>query len=118
MSAKRGSRVPRPTAATEWSIRFGNKNAGKAWTELGNSKLATPLAKLWDILADDPRWSGNPDRHHRLKGQYATKTYDGRELELWQHEITSGGRVWFLVDDQLRTVWLVYVGEGHPSETD
>jgi hypothetical protein len=26
--------------------------------------------------------------------------------------------VWFLIDDEEQTVWLVAVGEGHPTATD
>lgn len=118
MSGKRGGRAERPTASGEWEVRYGNRNAAKAWSELSNGKLATALAHLYDILVADPRWAGNPDRHHRLRGELATKVHDGRELERWQHEISGAGRVWFLIDDERRTVWLVHVGEGHPSATD
>jgi hypothetical protein len=118
VSAKRGDKAQRPTASGEWKIRFGNKNAAKAWAELSNGKIANALAKLYDIVVKDPRWSGNPDRHHQLRGTLATGTHAGRTMERWQHEVTGGGRVWFLIDDDERTVWLVHVGEGHPAATD
>lgn len=118
MSAKRGARAPRPVASNEWTIRFGNRDAAKAWTELSNTKLANALARLYDILTHDPRWGEKPERHHQLRGDLATGTYDGRSMERWQHEITSGGRVWFLIDDDERTVWLIHVGAGHPAATD
>lgn len=118
MSGKRGERVPRPTASGEWEIRFGNKDAGKAWAELSNAKIANALARLYDILVKDPRWKGDPGRHHQLLGDLATGTYQGREMEKWQHEITGSGRVWFLIDDEKRTVWVTLVSAGHPAKTD
>jgi hypothetical protein len=118
VTAKRGAKVPRPAATDEWAIRYGNKNAARAWTELANGKLANALARLYDILVKDPRWPGNPDRHHQLRGDLATGMHAGRRLERWQHEITGAGRVWFLIDDDVRTVWLVHVGAGHPTPSD
>jgi hypothetical protein len=118
VSGKRGGKVERPTASDEWVLKFGAREAAKAWTELGNAKLANALARLYDVLVKDPRWRGNPDRHHQLKGELATGTYDGRKMERWQHEISGSGRVWFLVDDAHKTVWIVHVSAGHPSATD
>jgi len=40
------------------------------------------------------------------------------ELEQWQIEVTGGGRIWYLVDDDARTVWLVEAGTGHPRATE
>jgi hypothetical protein len=117
VSAKRGERAPRPTASNEWTVRFGNREASKAWTELSNTTLASALARFYDVVVKEPRWTGSPDRHHRLLGERATGVYKGREMERWQHEISGSGRVWFLIDDVERTVWLVYVGAGHPSAT-
>ncbi len=42
----------------------------------------------------------------------------GRTLERWQFEVTGGGRVWYLVDEQDRTVWVMWAGAGHPTLTD
>lgn len=75
MSSKRGDRPLRPVVGDEWTIRNGDKDAGKAWKEMSNTGLATALARLYDILTDDPRWSGDPGRHHQLKGDHATKTH-------------------------------------------
>jgi hypothetical protein len=60
----------------------------------------------------------SPDRHHRLKGRLGTGAWKGVEYERWQYEVTSGGRLWYLVDDERRTAWVVYAGTGHPKETD
>jgi hypothetical protein len=34
-------------------------------------------------------------------------------LKQWQYEITSGGRIRYVVDDDKRTVWLVYASPRH-----
>lgn len=39
-------------------------------------------------------------------------------LERWQYEVTGGGRVWYLIDDDNRTAWLIYAGTAHPKATD
>lgn len=117
MSAKRGQAVQRPTGKGEWQLRHGSKATGKAWSELSNTRLVTPLARLYDQLVSDPRWRGDPERHHQLKGGLATAKHQGRTLERWQHEISGSGRVWFLMDDDQHIVWLVYVGAGHPPQT-
>jgi hypothetical protein len=41
----------------------------------------------------------------------------GRALDHWQIEVTSGGRVWYLVDRESRTIWIGYAGPGHPKAT-
>jgi hypothetical protein len=33
-------------------------------------------------------------------------------------EVTSGGRVRYAIDDDNRTVWLVYASPRHPKDTD
>jgi hypothetical protein len=29
-----------------------------------------------------------------------------------------GGRIWYLLDVERRTVWIVHAGTGHPKATD
>lgn len=86
--------------------------------ELANGKMGNALARLYDLLVKEPRSGSNPDRHHQLHGDLATRVHDGRTLDCWQHEISGSGRVWFLIDDENGTVWIVWVGEGHPAATD
>lgn len=83
--------------------------------------MANALSRVYDLLVADPRSSSNPNRHHQLHGKLATRRYDGRTLECWQHEISGSGRAWFLIDDKnpnRKTVWIIHVGEGHPAATD
>jgi mRNA-degrading endonuclease RelE of RelBE toxin-antitoxin system len=32
--------------------------------------------------------------------------------------VTGGSRIWYLVDSDQQTVWITYVGTGHPKATD
>jgi hypothetical protein len=43
---------------------------------------------------------------------------NGEELEQWQYEVTAGGRVWYCVDDDRRTVWMTDAHVGHPKATE
>ena len=118
MAGKRGGKIPRPIANDEWTPKFGNNAAGKDWSEMASSKLRPGLIKFWEIVTRHPRSGANPGRHHRLKGELATKILSGARLEQWQHEISSGGRIWFLIDDKNKIVWVTKVSPGHPSKTD
>jgi hypothetical protein len=42
----------------------------------------------------------------------------GQSLDHWQIEVTSGGRIWYLVDPDKATVWIDYAGPGHPKATE
>lgn len=39
-------------------------------------------------------------------------------LEQWQYEVTGGGRIWYAIDDDARTLWITQAGTGHPKQTD
>jgi hypothetical protein len=118
MTSKRGGKIPRPIAKNEWTPRFGNREAARSWDELLNSKLKPALIRFWETVVNDPRSIENPSRHHQLKGSLSTRTQNGVVLEQWQHEISGAGRIWFLIDEDNLTVWVVHVGAGHPSKTE
>lgn len=40
------------------------------------------------------------------------------DLEQWEYEVTSGGRIRYVIDDSSHTVWLVYASPSHPKDTD
>jgi hypothetical protein len=44
------------------------------------------------------------ERVTRLRGDLATHRHNGRDLEQWEYEVTSGGRIRYAIDDQHRTV--------------
>jgi hypothetical protein len=56
-------------------------------------------------------------RHHRLKGELAIGTYRGSTLPQWQIEVTGARRIWYLVDADRRTVFVMYASPRHPRET-
>lgn len=39
-------------------------------------------------------------------------------MEQWQYEVTSGGRIWYGIDDVKRTIWMTHAGTGHPKATE
>ncbi|EID53617.1 hypothetical protein [Saccharomonospora xinjiangensis] len=96
-----------------------SSDAVRGWQELLPAAPGN-LRKVWDLLRHEPgELSGlSPLRHHRLKYDLAVGRHGGRELPLWQIEVTGGGRIWYLVDEENRTVWLRYAGTGHPKRTD
>jgi hypothetical protein len=77
----------------------------------------TPGA-AWRPYEPDPRSGAGHDRQHRLRGDLATHRHNGRDQEQWEYEVTSGGRIRYVTDDQHRTVWLTYASPRHPKDTD
>jgi hypothetical protein len=116
MSPKKGDAVPQPTVGTEWRIRFNTNEAAKGWQELERQAPGN-LRKAWHTMREGP--AGQPTgRHHQLAGPLSTATHAGLRLPQWQLEVTSGGRVWYLLDEGHRTVWVRYAGTGHPKTTE
>lgn len=119
MSPKKGDLVPPPAVGAEWTIRFKNNDAAKGWQELEN-QAAGNLRKAWETMRNDPGpGPGKPNhRHHRLHDVVSTGSHEGRSLPQWQIEVTSGGRIWYLLDEERHTVWITYASTGHPKATD
>jgi hypothetical protein len=74
--------------------------------------------RCFEALRADPRSRSDHDRQHRLRGDLAIHRHNGADLEQWEYEVTSGGRVRYVVDDATRTVWLVYASPRHPKDTE
>ncbi|MFC0628689.1 type II toxin-antitoxin system RelE family toxin [Kribbella deserti] len=111
--AKRNDRVAPPAEPGKWEMRFGTSDAAKSWEELcrqapGNTR------KAWEKILADPRPHPPDGRHHQLKGKLAT--VDG--LKQWQVEVTNGGRIWCVIDDARKTIYLRFASTGHPKMTD
>jgi hypothetical protein len=109
--------VAPPARPAEFDLRFANSEAVKGWEVLchqapGNTRTA------FEAIRDDPSPMPPTERHHRLKHDLAWGTHGGVPLEQWQYEVTGGGRIWYLVNRETRTVWLVHAGPGHPKATD
>ena len=47
-----------------------------------------------------------------------TCSVDGKDLEQWQFEVTSAGRIWYCIDDARRVVWMNDCSMGHPKATE
>jgi hypothetical protein len=62
--------------------------------------------------------SANPRRTARLRAGLATRRRGGVTLPQWQHELTSGGRIWYCPDKDQRIIWVTKVELTHPKATD
>jgi len=39
-------------------------------------------------------------------------------MPCWQIEVTGGGRIWYLLDTEKRTVWVTFASTAHPKATE
>lgn len=115
MSPKRGDDVTPPTIGDEWQVKYSKTDAAKGWQELCNA-AAGNAHEAWWLMRTQPGEQPNA-RHHRLKGGLAVGSQQGRTLPRWQIEVTGGGRIWYLLDEERHIVWLEYAGPGHPKVT-
>ncbi|MEU1281050.1 hypothetical protein [Streptomyces sp. NPDC005805] len=113
---RRPRRAP-PAPAGQWEVRFSDAAAAKGWESLAQQARENTY-KAWVVIRTDPRPRTETPRHHRLKGGLAHVMYRGQTCEQWQIEVTSGGRVWYLVDTARETCWITFAGAGHPRATD
>ena len=117
MSPKRGDRVAPPPIDDEYELVFANTEAVRGWTALERQARAN-LRKAWEALTKNPRSRENLNRQHQLKGDLGQGIWKGTVCERWQYEVTGGGRLWYLIEDDTRTVLLEFAGTGHPKATD
>jgi hypothetical protein len=117
VSPKRGDRAAPPPVGAEYELRFANAEAADGWENLAR-QAAGNLRRAFEKIRSAPRSAEQSERQHRLKGALGTAAFKGRQLERWQYEVTAGGRIWCLVDDDVRTAWITYAGTGHPKGTD
>lgn len=116
MSPKRRDRAAPPPVGKEWDVRLGTSDAAKHWDE-ACGQAAKNTRDAFELMRSTPR--PVPDRRHgQLKGELGTRSFEGRILEQWQIELTGAGRIWYLVDDDKHTVWIVEVALGHPKATE
>jgi hypothetical protein len=117
MSPKRGDRAAPPPGDSEWDIRFANGEAAKGWEQLGTQAPANTRT-AWHLMRTGPAPAIRTERHHRLKGELAQGTHRGETMDRWQIEVTAGGRIWYLLDIERRTVWIDLAATEYPSATD
>lgn len=115
MTKAQHPRVPRPARKGEWQPRFANGDAADGWKELCRTAPNQTQA-AYDAVCANP--SGHSSRQGQLKYELATRTLKDRTYPQWQYEVTAGGRVWYLIDEPRKTLWLVEAGVAHPKATD
>ncbi|MFF2085193.1 hypothetical protein ACFVVM_15560 [Nocardia sp. NPDC058176] len=113
-SLRRGDEVRRPTG---WVVRAVDLRAAKGWTQLVSQAQAN-ADRAWIAITTDPRCRDDPARQHPLKYDLSRVKVDGSDCEQWQFEVTGGGRLWYAIDDENRTLWITHAGTGHPKQTD
>ncbi|GAA3377941.1 hypothetical protein GCM10020367_55590 [Streptomyces sannanensis] len=74
------------------------------------------LDRAWVAITSEPRRVGQ--RQHPLKGTPGMVKVGSATLEQFQYEVTGGGRIWYAIDDECRTLWITRAGTGHPIQTD
>ncbi len=116
MSPKRLDRVAPPPVKGEWEVKFGDTKAAKGWEQLCD-RAAVKTREAFELMRSDPRPSEDDD-HYRLRGGLSVREFRGRGLEQRQVKVSGSGRIWYLVDDEERTVWVVQAGIGHPKATE
>lgn len=117
MTPSKGDPVAPPPGKGEYEIRYACKEAVEGWRELSKQAPGNTL-KAWESMRTDPAPCPATPRHHQLKYQLATVVHQGRELPQWQIEVTGGGRVWYLLDEERKICWLRRANTGHPRQTD
>ena len=117
MSPKRNDRVAPPPEPGGWEFRFLTNEAARGWDDLcrqapGNARRA------YEAILGDPEPMAWSRRRHRLAPPLDERIQKGRPLAQWQYEVTGGGRLWYLVDTEWRTIWLSHASTGHPKHTE
>lgn len=115
MSGKKGGRVPRPADPGNWTLRFLRNSVGGDWDRLC-AQMPEAAVRSYDHITADPR--NRTDRCKGLEGDQASKLVDGKRLDRWQFEMTSGGRIFYLIDEARKIVWVDAVHFGHPKKTE
>lgn len=129
----RGERIARPARTDEWQIVAADKGVADDWSRWANEE-PNALAATYDQLATNPTQFS--PRQKRLEGKsWGSGTFEGTTYDRWQYEVTSGGRIFYFVDDPteggrrkvqrhargprpLRRVIIEAVHPGHPKGTE
>ncbi|WP_255252736.1 hypothetical protein [Curtobacterium sp. 'Ferrero'] len=93
---------------------FLTRPAETGWRDLVATQR-NAVAAAWDRLTVDPLTEDLAC--HALRGELGRVTHSGREWTRRQIELRRGARVWFTVDEEMRTVHLLDVHTHHPNAT-
>jgi hypothetical protein len=108
---KRRERVAAPPASGGCAFRFATNDAVKGGgNRSGLRRVPGPPGS-----ASRPTRDGATPGQHPLKGSLDSRTVNGVSMEQWQYEVSAGGRVWYCIDDDRRTVWMTDASVGHPK---
>ncbi|MFF7878718.1 hypothetical protein [Streptomyces californicus] len=117
MSLGKNDDVPPPPAKGEYHIKFANRQAAVGWRQL-MQQIPANTNTAWYLMRKTPSPAVETDRHHRLKFALAEGVRDGETFPQWQIEVSGGGRIWYLHDENRQTCWVTQAGTGHPRQTD
>lgn len=104
-----------PPASGGWDFRYATNDAVKGREQICSAASANARNAWGRITTDPPQ---RDSRQHPLKGSLGSRAVNGVEMEQWQYEVTAGGRVWYCIDDDRRTVWMTAASVGHPKATE
>lgn len=118
MTPRRPKRAARASPSTaDWGVKPASRAALRQWEEALQAEPDV-MRSLRERLRTRPMdRSSNPNRTHRLKPPLDLGRVGTVKLPQWQHEITSGGRVWYCLDIEARVVWVTRVSLDPPRET-
>jgi hypothetical protein len=116
VSPKRLDRVAPPPVNDEWEVRFGTTEAATGWDGLCVCAKAK-TREAYELMRSNPR-PPQDESHYRLRGDLATHSFAGKDLEQWQVNVGGAARIWYLPDDEKHTVWIVLASAAHPKQTE
>lgn len=79
-----------------WRVIFASRKAEKQWDSCEAQEPELFAEEVERLKSRPTDRSRNPRRTGSLKGGLGERRIAGKKLPQWQHEITSGGRVWVL----------------------
>lgn len=112
---KRDDPVAQPARGEDWEIRYASTETVTGWQNLLTQVPGT-LREVWDRMRTAPDTRTTTQKP--LAGPLATRTHKGRDLPQWQLDVSSAGRVWYVIDTTTHTVWVTLATTGHPGATD
>lgn len=118
--------VPRPRKSTDFQVCFQGSSVEKNWNDCV-AAARNAMGSAWDALTASP--ASENGRQYQLRGDDATRQYQGQALPQWEYKITDGGRLIYLIDSapvldnkgrQLFAgrVIVVEASPGHPKWTE
>lgn len=117
--------IDRPKRPGIWEIVARSKKISEQWIEYVNQANAE-CQRVYDQLSTNPLFEDG-DRQQRLAGEISRGIFEGEAYERRQIDITSGGRVWYFVDQtpfgsgqkkRNGRVIIDAIFMGHPKDTE